>query len=236
MEGTFDRIVVAGGDGTLNRVINFLHDKNAMDRFPLGVVPLGTCNDFARMLRIPSRKISKALGVITKNHLKSVSVARVNNHCFVNNAGFGKKNPSEKRKSPIAVIREMAPARLRAQWDGGFLEGSFFMMLCANAPYFSGGLHFSKKSNPSDRLLEFYFVRKMFKINLALRLLFGRAKLPLRMPLFSKNIIKVQAERLDIRTQEPVSIVLDGEPVPELSEITEARFEISGRCNFLVPK
>src|ERR1044071_1071809 len=50
----FDNIVAAGGDGTLNEVLNGIGDaENGFPRARLGVVPLGTVNVFARELAIP---------------------------------------------------------------------------------------------------------------------------------------------------------------------------------------
>lgn len=46
-------IIAAGGDGTINEVLNGIGDANAFDRVRLGVLPLGTVNVFARELRIP---------------------------------------------------------------------------------------------------------------------------------------------------------------------------------------
>lgn len=236
LDNNFDRIVIVGGDGTLNRLVNVLSSKSGIGRYSLGIVPVGTCNDFARNLGYRPSKIVNALRSSAEGSLRRINIAKVGDRRFINNAGFGKKNPSLNQKNPIKVIREMSPVRLRAAWEGGSLEGSFFMMLCANAPYFSGGLHFSRRSDPSDDTLEFYFVRKSPKINLALQLLFGRAKIPLHIPHFTRNIACVQTPRLTIRTEEPVSIVADGEPVSEMAAVRKATFEISGSCSFVAPQ
>src|SRR5688500_3462979 len=47
-----DRVFVAGGDGTLNEVVNGLMSEGALGRVPIGLLPLGTGNDFARMLHL----------------------------------------------------------------------------------------------------------------------------------------------------------------------------------------
>ena len=236
LEGNFDRLAVAGGDGTLNRVINTLEGRRALERLTLGVVPLGTCNDFARYLGFRRGRLLKSLSALTKDRTRIIRVARVNNHFFINNAGFGKKNPSSPKRSNIRVIREMVPVDLKAQWSEGSLAGKFFMMLCANAPYFSGGLRFSRKSDPTDGILDFFFVKKMFKLNLALRLFFGRARLPLQLTQVSRGFTKVSAAKLELETKEPISIALDGDFKEDLTDIREATFEIAGACRFVVPR
>ena len=50
-EQEYTRVIAAGGDGTLNEVLNGLSD--AFDRVQLGLIPLGTANDFARSAMIP---------------------------------------------------------------------------------------------------------------------------------------------------------------------------------------
>ena len=232
----FSRIVVAGGDGTLNRVVNALRSRGRLGSYEIGVIPVGTCNDFARHLGYRKTNIAAAVKTASTRDAEPIRIARVEDRAFVNNAGFGKRNPEEKRKGPIAVIKEMKPVDIRAEWDGGRLEGQFYMMLCANAPYFSGGLHFSKRSDPSDDLLEFYFVRKTPKIELALRLLFGRARLPLHLPRLLGNTVRVQARELKLHTSEPVAIVADGEPVEGLSAARDVEFAIADACRFILPR
>src|SRR5581483_4202425 len=50
LEGSFDALAVMGGDGSLHRAVNFLAQKNALQRFLLALAPFGTCNDFAKTL------------------------------------------------------------------------------------------------------------------------------------------------------------------------------------------
>lgn len=231
-----DKIVVAGGDGSLNRVVNFLADARKLDRFTLGVLPFGTCNDFARKLGFRSGQMLQPIRALTQGRVRRVRVPRVNGRYFVNNAGFGRKNPAQKKKGALAALREMRPVSLEARWEGNRLNGLFFMMLCANAPYFSGGLSFSRQSDPTDGLLEFFLVKKSPKLALALRLLLGRAKLPLRYPILSGNILKIQTEKLILKAGESVTLVADGEPAGELEEGREAVFDIGGECDFIFRK
>ena len=233
LDGGFERIAVAGGDGTLNRAVNALEIRRALGRITLGIIPFGTCNDFARSLGFSALRLTKALKALANNHVRPINIARINNHFFVNNAGFGKRYPAEGRRGNLQVIREMVPVSLKSRWSEGSIEGKFFMMLCANAPYFSGGLRFSRKSDPSDNVLDFFFVKKMLKLNLALRLFFGKARFPLRLSRFSRGILKVSAQKLKLETEEPVSILIDGESKENLAHVREATFEIAGNCRFL---
>jgi diacylglycerol kinase (ATP) len=76
--------IVGGGDGTLNAAI----DAVAHLRLPLGVLPLGTANDFARTLGIP-QEVHKACEVIAAGRTRRVDLGIVNGKYFLNDASLG---------------------------------------------------------------------------------------------------------------------------------------------------
>jgi YegS/Rv2252/BmrU family lipid kinase len=76
--------VAAGGDGTINSVIQPLVNTDAI----LGVIPVGTYNHFAKDLGIPLAW-REALDVITSGETKPIDTARINERFFVNNASMG---------------------------------------------------------------------------------------------------------------------------------------------------
>ena len=79
-----DAVVAGGGDGTIAAVAASLVDT----AIPLGVLPLGTLNHFARDLGIPF-DLPGAVDVITARHTKAVDVAEVNGRIFLNNSSIG---------------------------------------------------------------------------------------------------------------------------------------------------
>ncbi|HEX8167595.1 MAG TPA: diacylglycerol kinase family protein [Beijerinckiaceae bacterium] len=79
-----DGIVVGGGDGSIHTVAGVL----AGTGIPLGVLPLGTLNHFAKDLGIPA-DVAGAAAVIAQGHAKPVDVAEVNGLVFVNNSSIG---------------------------------------------------------------------------------------------------------------------------------------------------
>lgn len=56
----YDRLVVSGGDGTLNEAVKGLMTLEPCERIPLGYIPSGTTNDFASTLNIPKNMVSAA--------------------------------------------------------------------------------------------------------------------------------------------------------------------------------
>jgi YegS/Rv2252/BmrU family lipid kinase len=79
-----DTIVAAGGDGTINAVASVLVGRDV----PLGVLPMGTLNHFAKDLGIPL-DIAEAVKVIALNHSVAVDVGEVNRREFLNNSSLG---------------------------------------------------------------------------------------------------------------------------------------------------
>ena len=81
-------IFVAGGDGTLNEVMNGLASAGALDQVVVGVVPFGTGNDFAAALGIPL-ETGAALVVVMAERELAVDLGEVNGRVFVNTSGGG---------------------------------------------------------------------------------------------------------------------------------------------------
>lgn len=79
-----DGIVAAGGDGTLSAVASGLAGSN----IPLGVLPTGTLNHFARDLRIPV-DLAGAARVIGAGNIRQIDTGQVNGMTFINNASIG---------------------------------------------------------------------------------------------------------------------------------------------------
>ena len=82
--GECDAIVVGGGDGSIRTVAGVL----AGTGLPLGILPLGTLNHFAKDLGLPL-KLEEAAAVIASGHTRVVDLAEVNGKIFINNSSIG---------------------------------------------------------------------------------------------------------------------------------------------------
>jgi diacylglycerol kinase (ATP) len=81
-------VVAGGGDGTLNEVINGVAAAGGLERTTLGLVPLGTGNDFAAALGVPA-DVDGALEVLLAGRTQSVDLGTLNGRLFVNISGGG---------------------------------------------------------------------------------------------------------------------------------------------------
>ena len=84
MASGVDAIVAAGGDGTINAVASVL----AGGDLPLGVLPMGTLNHFAKDLGIPL-EVAEAVKVVALNHAAAVDLGEVNQQAYLNNSSLG---------------------------------------------------------------------------------------------------------------------------------------------------
>ncbi|MDO8542098.1 MAG: diacylglycerol kinase family protein [Opitutaceae bacterium] len=91
-----DAIVVGGGDGTLSCAAGILIDT----AMPLGVLPLGTLNHFAKDLEIPA-ELDACVRIIRDGELRAVDVAEVNGHVFINNCSVGAYPAAVRRRDAL---------------------------------------------------------------------------------------------------------------------------------------
>jgi diacylglycerol kinase family enzyme len=120
--GERDAIVAAGGDGSIRSVASALADTGV----PLGVLPLGTLNHFARDLGIPF-DVTGAVAVIAAGALRNVDVGMMNGEVFLNNSSIG--------LYPFLVLgRERRRRRLHlSKWTAMLLAG---MQVLSHLPLF----------------------------------------------------------------------------------------------------
>src|ERR1700724_2375908 len=81
----FEKIVAAGGDGTINEVVNGLAGSNAA----LGLLPIGTMNVFATELGLPAHDLQLCWNIIQGENTRLVDLPSANGKHFVQLAGVG---------------------------------------------------------------------------------------------------------------------------------------------------
>jgi diacylglycerol kinase (ATP) len=165
-----DEIIVAGGDGTLNEVVNGIGEDAAHVR--LGLLPLGTGNDFARSFNFPAT-LAENLEIVRTGHTTSVDLVRVrsdSNRYFINVSAGGfsglvdEKLTAEVKRTwgPLSYIRCAAAAfpELRAYRtavkfdDDETINLALYNLIVANGRYVAGGLPIAPEADPRDGLLD----------------------------------------------------------------------------------
>lgn len=224
-----DLLIAAGGDGTLNETVNGLHawlvDSAASGTSPrMAIVPLGTANDFAGMLEIPT-EVQAALEVAIRGHDLPVDVGVVDDRCFVNvsTGGFGaeatEETPEEAKRTlgPLAYlvtgVRKFAtlePLTARITSRGQQVaDGRFMLFAVGNGRRTGGGNFLTPRAELSDGLLDLLLVEEMSRVEF-LRLL---PQLRAGDHLAHPRVIYRQLPELVVEADEELSVNVDGEPL-----------------------
>lgn len=162
-----DLVIVGGGDGTLNAAIDGLVDT----QLPLGILPLGTANDLARTLNIPTDLLA-ACQVIAEGHQDQIDLGWVNGKHFFNVASLGlsvqitrKLDKTLKRRwgvlaYGIAAIKVLLKARAfsaQIRLNGGEpIAVKTVQIAVGNGRYYGGGMTVAENAAIDDQRLDVY--------------------------------------------------------------------------------
>ena len=238
-------IVAAGGDGTLNEVINGLKESAAEAR--VGLIPLGTGNDFARTIGLPTDPAA-ALQVLRAGHTRAVDLVRVTSdevRYFLNVSAGGfsglvneRLTPELKKTwGPLAYLRSAAAALpdLRAYRTTLALDNSesltldLYNVVVANGRYVAGGTFIAPEASIDDGLLDIILIQKRPATELALL----AAQVMVGAHLSSEAVVFRRAAKVTVNSKPGMWFNVDGELVGN----EPACFEILPRAlNFVVPK
>jgi diacylglycerol kinase (ATP) len=215
----YDIVIAAGGDGTFNEVVNGLAEQEYRPK--LGLIPVGTTNDFARALHIP-RDILAATDVIVNGQTIPIDIGRMNDKYFVNIAGGGRiteltyEVPIKLKTmlgqlayyiKGIEMLPSLKPYKLHLEYDGKLYEGDVMLFLIALTNSVGG----FEKLAPDASINDGYFTLLILKkTNLAdfVRLV----TLALRGDhIKDPNVIYTKANYVKVTSEDDVLINLDGE-------------------------
>jgi diacylglycerol kinase (ATP) len=215
-----DFAVISGGDGTLNYVVNVLQ-KNKMD-MPLGLIPSGTCNDFASSLGIPSA-LQECLDVILKGKWIEVDLGLINDtQYFLNTCAGGyfvdvsfstnkdlKKNfgPLAYYMTAISEVSQIKPFELTIHADGQKVQEQALLFIITNGTDAAGFKNIINEADYADGIMDIMIVRYCSHVELGALLL----KVISREPLLDKNIVKLKAKSCSIECSHNISLSIDGE-------------------------
>ncbi|HLJ83619.1 MAG TPA: lipid kinase [Candidatus Eremiobacteraceae bacterium] len=223
-----DFVIAGGGDGTLNAVLQGLVGTG----LPLGLLPLGTANDLARTLKIPS-DLDGACDVIAAGHQVRIDVGRVNGVYYFNEASIGlsatlcRQITSEEKKrfgilallyNAVRLLIKMRRFRALVRMDGGDEFALRTAQLTVGNSQNFGGFIATDDGAIDDRLLDLYsvgFENGWSYFDAMITLL--RRKYD-----EARSVRTLHGRRFEIRTGKPKRIEADGELVTQ----TPAVFEI----------
>jgi len=223
-------LIAAGGDGTVNEVVHGLMDLSRAAPPVLGVVPLGTANDFAIGCGIP-RDPEEALTLCMEGEGAPVDVGKANEHWFLNAAsiGFGAEvtasTPPELKRllgqAAYTVMGAILATNVRHNQGRLILPnykitGTGPMAIVGNGCQAGGGVQVAPRARIDDGLLDVLAVREIP----ALALLTAARELQELSP-DGEYISYWQTPWAEVHTKEAIPVNLDGEP----AQFSKVRYE-----------
>lgn len=165
--GKVSAVVIGGGDGTLNVAVDALLETD----LPLGILPLGTANDLARTLKIPT-DLTEACAVIARGYRQRIDLGRVNGKYFFNVASCGLSvritqelsGASKKRFGVMAYALAALRALLTVERftatiqidEGEVITRKSLQIAVGNGRYYGGGLTVASDAAIDDQRLDLY--------------------------------------------------------------------------------
>ena len=219
VERKFDLVIAAGGDGTINEVVNGIAEQPYRPK--VGIIPVGTTNDFARAIGVP-RSIDVACDVIVDGVSVPIDIGRVNDKYFINIAGGGRLTeltyevPS-KLKTMIGQLAyylkgiEMLPSikstHVEIEYDGKLFEGEIMLFLVSLTNSVGGFEKLAPDSSLSDGLFDLLILKKVHLADFI-----KAASLAVRGEhIHDPNVLYVKANRIKVKTEQKMQLNLDGE-------------------------
>lgn len=218
-----DLLVLGGGDGSVSTVVDFLAGRETV----LGLIPLGTANDFARTLEIPV-ELEEACRTIACGKVVDVDLGLAGDNYFVNVAtvGIGAEvtralSPRLKKRFgslayPLAAIKAFfrhEPFSARLTFPEGDHEPveleRLLQVAVGNGRFYGGGLAVSPEAGMDDKRLDVYAIRLG-----RYRDLIGVARY-LRSGDFinQENVCQYRTRRVRVETEPELPVNIDGEVV-----------------------
>src|SRR5712671_4704835 len=216
IEEGFEKIVAAGGDGTINEVVNGLAGTSAA----LGLLPIGTVNVFATELGLPSGDLDQCWQIICDGHTRMIDLPSANGKHFVQLAGIGLDAQAVKETSvafkrsfgPLsylisaAQIASRPPPHLVIKSKGAkTMEGSF--VLIGNGRLYGGPFPFFKRALIDDGLLDVVVFKRIGYLDIIRYLQDVIFSSSISMP----DLEYFQTKRLRVSSEEEVPVEVDGE-------------------------
>ena len=215
----FDVVIAAGGDGTINEVVHGLAEQP--NRPKLGIIPVGTTNDFSRAIGLP-RTVEGACDVIVEGISVPIDIGRVNKKHFINIAGGGRLTeltyevPSKLKTvlgqlayylKGMEILPSIRPTHVEIEYDGKWYEGEIMLFLVANTNSIGGFERLAPDASLNDGMFDLLILKKANLadfVKVASQALRGEH-------IHDPHVIYTRANRIKVETKEKMQLNIDGE-------------------------
>ena len=222
IDETYSYILIAGGDGTVDSLVNAMKQRNV--NLPIGILPVGTANDFGKFINMPS-DIEEACKQILASKPVSVDVGKINDKYFINVASTGLftdisqktdvnlKNTMGKLAYYLKGLEELPNFRklqVKISSKECNYEGEMYLLLVFNGQT-AGNLNLATEAEVTDGKLDVV----MFKAIAIIELLPLFIKLLKGEHLDSDKVVYFKTDDVLIESSEDIVTDIDGERGPD---------------------
>ena len=239
LDSDYSNFIAVGGDGTLHHMVNVLAGSNKN----LGVIPMGSGNDIAINLGIPS-DIKKCCRIIKDQNVKKLDLGLINDkHYYLciagsgfdsevndlaNNTRYPIKGPSKYTYSVYKTLLTFQSKEFTVTSDGDGRSIYGMMIACANLPSYGGGMKIAPDASASDGLFDICIIKRMSKLHFIKvfpKVFEGKHTDDPSVEIFRTREMKLESDY-------DFSVFADGEYICKLPAV----FKIApGKLNFLLP-
>lgn len=220
-----DRLVIAGGDGSIHQAVNGLLQIPAAKRPVLGILPVGTANDLAYALHLP-KSIPEACKVIGKGNVFEMDTGKLNERYFVNVASAGLLTDVSQKVDVrvkntlgqlayflkgIETLPSFRPFHIEFEHDEKRYTEEVVLFMAVNGLSVGGLRNLVPRASLTDGKLDVLMVPAAGwpeTLRLLLRVLTGEKA-------SAEKIVEFHTSELTVLTDRPIKSDLDGEAGPE---------------------
>lgn len=224
-ETQYAHILIAGGDGTINYIVNFLKHRNI--DIPIALLSTGTANDFARALNIPN-DIKKACHSTLKGSFKQIDLGLVNDRYFVNVFSCGlftdvsQKTPAMLKNTfgklayyvgGIGDLPKFKKINLKIESDGGNYDGSCLIFFVFNGKT-AGQLNIAPNSLLDDGKLDVLIFKNdtLFEF---IETVFHYLAIFLKQKKYPRGVVHIRCTKLTALSSDIENTDIDGQEGPD---------------------
>lgn len=247
-ESEYDMVIAAGGDGTVNEVVNGL--MQVEKRPKLGILPVGTTNDYARALNVAKDPL-EALQIIAKQETIRVDIGKANEtEFFINNAAGGRiteityaVKESMKSKwgrlaylfSGLTILPKLSPVNVEISYNDETFKGEILLFFVNKSNSVGGMETLCSPAELNSGMFELLILKKVPPKKLFQ--LFALIKKGTH--LSSPDVIHARTDKVEVKSNADLNVSYDGvyggkapytlEIIPEALEVFADKNRISSR-------
>lgn len=223
--GKYKYVIASGGDGTLNYASNLILKLGLS--VPLGIIPSGTCNDFAAILNI-SQDLDENIDTILAGKTVKVDVGLINGSDYFLSScaggvfvdvSYSTNNDLKRNFGPFAYylkalseVTNLKPVMLRVETENVVVREEALLFVIINGKHVGGFNNILMNAEYSDGLMDIAIIKNCKHINLA-SIFF---KVLSNESINSKHVVTLKAKSCEITADRDLILSVDGEKGPSL--------------------